>query len=153
VGEALVSVLDEKGIPTIVERAGILPPRSCMSAAAEEEIVKLIDTCPLADKYAETEDRESAYELLEDLRAEAQAQAEEEARQAALEKEQKVRERAYRQTTARRTPARRTTTRRTTSRQTTLEKAVNKTINQAASTVGREIGKKIVRGLFGTFLK
>jgi len=107
VGEALVSVLDEKGVPSIVDKAGILPPRSSMSAAAEEEIVKLIETCPLADKYAEAEDRESAYEILEDIRAEEQAQAEEAARQAAWEKEQKEREKAFRQQAARRAPARR----------------------------------------------
>ena len=152
VGEALVSVLDEKGVPSIVDRAGILPPRSSMSAAAEEEIVKMIETCPLADKYANAEDRESAYEILEDVRAREQAAEEEAARQAAWEKEQKEREKAFRQQFSR-TPARRTTTRRTTtsrSRQTTLEKAVNKTINQTANTIGRELGKQIIRGLFGT---
>ena len=152
VGEALVSVLDGKGVPSIVDKAGILPPRSSMSAAAEEEIVKLIDTCPLAGKYAEAEDRESAYEVLEEVRAQEQAEAEEAARQAAWEKEQKEREKAFRQQFTRRTPARRTTTRRTStrSRQTTLEKAVNKTINQTANTIGRELGKQIIRGLFGT---
>ena len=155
VGEALVSVLDEKGVPSIVDKAGILPPRSSMSAAAEEEIVKLIDACPLADKYADLEDRESAYEVLEELRAQEQAEAEEAERQAAWEKEQKEREKAFRQQYTRRTPARRTTTRRTTTRrrQSTLEKAVNKTINQTANTVGRELGKQIIRGLFGIRLK
>ena len=155
VGEALVSMLDEKGVPSIVDKAGILPPRSSMSAAAEEEIVKLIDACPLADKYADLEDRESAYEVLEELRAQEQAEAEEAERQAAWEKEQKEREKAFRQQYTRRAPARRTTTRRTTTRrrQSTLEKAVNKTINQTANTVGRELGKQIIRGLFGIRLK
>ena len=37
-GEALVSVLDPKGVPGIVQRANILPPRSSMSAASDEEI-------------------------------------------------------------------------------------------------------------------
>ena len=67
------------------------------------------------------------------------------ARQAAWEKEQRERERMYRQAAAPRRTS--TTTRR--KKQDPLEKA----INSAANTVGRELGKQIVRGLFGTFRK
>ena len=152
VGEALVSVLDEKGVPSIVEKAGILPPRSSMSAAAEEDIARCITDSPLAAEYQYSEDRRSAYEVLEEVRQQAQEREEAEARQKAFEKEQKAqqaawekemreRDRAYRQLTGR------STTRRTSSRkrQTPLEK----TINSAANTVGRELGKKLIRGLFG----
>ena len=68
--------------------------------------------------------------------------------QAAWEKEQRERERMYRQAAAPRRTS--TTTRRTTTsrkKQDPLEKA----INSAANTVGRALGKQIVRGLFGTF--
>ena len=142
VGEALVSVLDEKGTPSIVERAGILPPRSSMNAVPEEDIRKAIKTCSLANKYSEVEDRESAYEQLEEIRAE----AEEEARKAA-EKEAKEKERE-RKAKQRSSSSRSTSSRK---RQSSLEKAVNKTINSTANTVGRELGKQIIRGLFGTF--
>ena len=165
VGEALVSVLDEKGVPTVVERANILPPRSSMSAAEGAQVQAAVNGSPLRDKYAQTEDRRSAYEVLEEARQRETAQEEEAARQAAAEKEQKAREkelkaqqtawekeqreweRAARQSTARRP----STSRRATSRkkQDPLEKA----INSAANTVGRELGKQIVRGLFGTFRK
>ena len=151
VGEALVSVLDEKGVPSIVERAGILPPRSSMGAASEAEIMAAIDASPMVEKYADEEDRHSAYEALEEVRAEEAQRAEEEARQAEWEKEQARKAAAYhRSNTTRRTTTRKTTTRkRTSSRQTPVEKM----INSAANTVGRELGKKIARGIFDTLLK
>ena len=155
VGEALVSVLDEKGVPSIVERAGILPPRSSMDAVEIDAINTVMEGSPIFEKYAEVEDRESAYEVLEEIRAEEAAAAEAEERRKEWEKAIKS---AGRTTTRRSTSTRRTTTRRTTTkktttrkRQSTLEKAVSKTINTTANTIGREIGKKIVRGLFDTF--
>ena len=155
VGEALVSVLDEKGVPSIVEKAGILPPRSSMSAAAETEMQSVLTASPLYQKYTQTEDRHSAYEALNSVRAEQALREEEEARQAAWEKEQK--EKASRQAAARRTTSRSTSSRsRSTStrkRQSSVEKAINKTVSSAANTVGRELGKQIVRGILGNFLK
>ena len=145
-GEALVSVLDEKGVPSIVDRAGILPPRSSMSAADENTVQTVIRDSAYFDKYAQTEDRRSAYEVLAEVREEEMERAEQEARQAAWEKEMAQRKKAYTQTTTRRT----TSTRK---KQTTLEKAVSKTITSTANTIGRELGKQLVRGLFGTLLK
>ena len=156
VGEALVSVLDEKGVPSVVQRAGVLPPRSSMSAANQTEVDRVISESTLYRKYTQMEDRRSAYEVLEEVREEQAAREEAEARQAAWEKERKAQqaawekkqramERAYRQPA----PPRRTTSSRATSsrkKQDPLEKA----INSAANTVGRELGKQIVRGLFGT---
>ena len=142
VGEALVSVLDEKGVPSIVQKATILPPRSSVSAVAPDEIDRVVRESPLQQKYAKAEDRYSAYEALEQVREQQTRAAEEEARQKAWEKEQAARERAYRQSTQRS----RSTGSRRPSRQTPLEKAINSTAN----TVGRELGKQIVRGLFGT---
>jgi hypothetical protein len=154
VGEALVSVLDEKGVPTIVEKAGILPPRSSMSAACDDDIARCIADSPLCDEYSQMEDRRSAYEVLEEVRQDALAREEAEARQKAFEKEQQAqqaawekemreRDRAYRQMMGRTTSTRRSTSTR--KRQSPLEK----TINSAANTVGRELGKSLIRGLFG----
>ena len=153
VGEALVSVLDEKGVPSVVDRAAILPPRSSMSAVDDRTLRSVIDASPLKEKYAEMEDRESAYEVLTELREQAEqeaaAQAEREAREKAAREREKARAAARpaaRSTS--RAPARTTSSRSTSSRrrQTPLEKAVNSTAN----TIGREVGKQIVRGLFGT---
>ena len=63
-GQALVSVLDGKGVPGIVQRAGILPPRSSMSIAAPESIAEVMAKSPLKEKYDKTVDRVSAYEKL-----------------------------------------------------------------------------------------
>jgi DNA helicase HerA-like ATPase len=64
VGEALVSVLDEKGTPTIVERALMYPPMSRLSPLTGEERAKIIRGSVLAGHYERTVDRESAYETL-----------------------------------------------------------------------------------------
>jgi len=138
VGQALISVLDEDGVPTIVEQAGVLPPRSSMKAASAEEIQAAVKESPLAERYNETQDRRSAYEMLEEDRAEAQEQAEKEAKAAEKEKERKEKEK---------TKSKKTTSTR--KRQSALEKTVNKTISTAANTVGRELGKQLIRGLFG----
>ncbi len=63
-GEALVSFLDEKGAPSVVDRATILPPQSYMNAISAELRASVIATSPLAGKYDEIIDRESAYEIL-----------------------------------------------------------------------------------------
>lgn len=63
-GQALVSFLDEEGIPQIVEHARILPPQSSMNMAEEYLIKNNIIACPLYSKYAVSVDRESAYEIL-----------------------------------------------------------------------------------------
>ena len=64
VGEALVSFLDEKGRPCIVERAFVLPPGSRLGAVTPEERAATIKASLLAGTYDKVEDRESAYEKL-----------------------------------------------------------------------------------------
>ena len=140
VGQALVSVLDADGVPSIVERAGILPPRSSMNAATAADIQAVIKDSPLGARYKAGEDRRSAYEVLEDERAEAQEQAEKEARQAQKEKERQARKK---------TTSSKKSSSSTRKRQSTLEKAFSKTVSSTANTVGRELGKSLVRGLLG----
>jgi DNA helicase HerA-like ATPase len=64
VGEALVSFLDEKGIPTPVERTFICPPASHLGAITDIERANNIKTSIVAGVYDKTVDRESAYETL-----------------------------------------------------------------------------------------
>ena len=85
VGEALVSFLDEEGIPSIVERASILPPQSLMGAAGTEEVKRLIYSDALDEKYREGIDRESAFEVLTRASAELEKQRLEAAAAAAEE--------------------------------------------------------------------
>ena len=169
VGEALVSVLDEKGVPTVVERAGILPPRSSMNIVENDVLQSVINASPLFEKYMVIVDRESAYELLSARYDEAQAQTQEETEQLEDEKKefeaekeeleqvkyeteldreraklQKEREKLEKEREKLREKSKsRTGTRR---RTTPMRSAVN----SAANTVGREIGKQLIRGIFGT---
>src|SRR5690606_38974443 len=79
-GEALVSVLDEKGRRTVVERTLVAPPRSRIGVRSEVERAALFQTSPLAGRYERGIDRESAYEILaqraEHAAKQAQAEAE-----------------------------------------------------------------------------
>jgi hypothetical protein len=64
VGEALVSFLDEKGRPAMVERAFIVPPASRLGPLSESERRKAIESSLVAGHYEKLVDRESAYEKL-----------------------------------------------------------------------------------------
>ena len=69
VGEALMSFLDEKGMPTPVERAFVCPPASHVGAITADERARLVQGSALRGKYERTVDRESAYERLRDRAA------------------------------------------------------------------------------------
>jgi uncharacterized protein len=64
VGEALISFLDEKGRPSIVERGYIIAPGSKMGAMAPDKLSLIVHQSHLYNKYAQMLDRQSAYELL-----------------------------------------------------------------------------------------
>ncbi len=82
-GEALVSFLDEKGAPSIVERAKILFPLSQIGAISEGQRSDIMRQSRLAGKYDKVDDRESAFEVLMKVKEE----EEKEAAEAAEEKE------------------------------------------------------------------
>jgi hypothetical protein len=82
VGEALVSFLDEKGMPNIVERSFILPPRSQIGPIAPEQRDQILKASLLFGHYEKQLDRESAYEALK-LKTEEAIKAAEEAKVAA----------------------------------------------------------------------
>ena len=143
-GEALVSVLDEKGVPTVVERAGILPPRSSMNAVDANTVAAVIGQSPLFEKYGEIIDRESAYELIaaeqEKAAEEAAKAAEEEAR--AKEEAAKAKEEAAKQKEKEKEAKQKAAARK--------NSALGKATSSAMNSFGREIGRQIFRGLFGT---
>lgn len=64
IGEALVTALNEKGIPTPLVHTMLVPPRSRMDILTEGEIDNLVNASKLVKKYASDEDRESACEIL-----------------------------------------------------------------------------------------
>ncbi len=133
VGEALVSTLNEKGAPGMVEKTLICPPHSRIGPATEDERRAVIQSSPLFGRYEKTVDRVSAYEVLTErarqrLAAEQRAEAEE-ARPA---------ERASRQ--------KRRSSRRRDSVTTSLLKSV-------ARAMGSSLGRSIIRGLLGSWLR
>ena len=87
VGEALVSFLDDDGIPNIVERAFILPPQSMMGIADENAVNTYILSDEFEVKYRESYDRESAYEIITKANEELEAQRIREAEEAEAEKQ------------------------------------------------------------------
>jgi hypothetical protein len=92
-GEALVSFLDEKGVPGMVQRARILFPLSQIGAISESQRKQCINASRLYGKYDRVIDRESAFEVLlaqsEKEQAEIQAAAQEEERELRKAKEAK----------------------------------------------------------------
>jgi len=133
VGEALVSLLDGDGVPSMVERANILPPKSSMAAVDDSLLQETVQKSFLRRKYENEEDRESAFEVLTEEREEKEQEETE-----AAEKAEKKKEKAAKKKTS--------SGRKKTS-------YVEKAANSAVTAIGREIGRKIVRGLFDTFLK
>lgn len=129
VGEALVSVLEDKGTPSMVEKTLMCPPRSLMGAASDAEKADLLRLSPLAGRYDTTVDRDSAYEMLQ-RRAEVAAR---EAEQAKLQAEQ---EKAERKSSG--------------SRRQGIGEAFVKSIARA---VGSRVGRQIVRGILGSIFK
>ena len=96
VGEALVSFLDGDGIPTVVERAYILPPQSLIGPAESDRVKSLILSDEFDLKYRESIDRESAYEIINKAAEEMQKQRLAAEEQAEAEKQRQKEEAAAR---------------------------------------------------------
>ena len=145
-GEALVSFLDEKGIPAIVERAFILPPQSLMGPAEDSAVRSNILSSEFELKYRDVIDRESAYEILVQAQAELVRQQSEAMEQAQAEKlrlkeeaaaeKLRMKEEAAAQKAAEKAAAQRT-------------KTMQKAATVAASTVATAVGRNLVNSVTG----
>ena len=164
-GQAVVSVLDEKGRPAPVAPVVVNAPAAVMGPASESTVSQVLGSSPLRPEYADAVDNESAYEMLV-ARVQADAQAAEEARAAeeaakeraraeaaaakAAEKEaareaakrekeaERLEREAIKEAERRRREAERAAERR--------QREVEKTIGS----VGRQITREITRSIFGT---
>jgi len=76
VGEALVSMLEDKGTPGIVQRTLICPPASHIGPVSDSEKAALLKNSPLAGRYDEAVDRQSAHEKLQKRAEEAAEEVE-----------------------------------------------------------------------------
>ena len=131
-GEALVSTLDQKGRPQIVQRTLIRPPESQIGPIKPALRKTIISTSLVAGVYDTAIDRKSAHEILTE-RAEQQAKEQEtaeveKAREKALAKEQKSSSRGGRQT------------------------VMESFFKSAARAVGSTIGRQIIRGVLGSIM-
>ena len=152
VGEALVSLLQPDGSPSPVQRTLVKPPSSRVGPVDPQERATLIATDALGSKYDLAIDRESAHEKLAG-RAEAAAQAEEASRLKAAADAEAARE-AKEELAARREAekieARR---RREANRPTMADKMITSATRAAASSIGRQIGNRLLRGVLGGLLR
>ena len=133
VGEALVSTLDEDGIPSPVERILIRPPESRIGPMTDAEREEHIGRSPFKGRYDVGVDRESAYEMLiaraaSDAAAEA-AELERIEREAAIAKQSK------------------------TSRSSNRQSATEALLKSAARSIGTQLGRRVIRGILGSLLR
>lgn len=149
VGEALVSCLDENGVPGIVQRAFILPPQSRMGTITDEERRAVIDASGMKQKYDKAIDNFSAYEYFEQQNEEQEKEEQEAAEKAAKQaaNEEKKAAKSAKSTTTKRTSATAKAAKKTKS---AASKAMTRVTNSAMSTIGRELGRSIIRGIFGS---
>ena len=151
-GEVLVSLLDEEGIPGIVERAYVMPPRSFLGVAEESKRQEIIKASPLDSKYAKTVDRESAYEVLQKRAEQAAKEAAEEAGEEYVPEEETLQEEIRRNSRSTSTKTKKTTTRRTTTKK-EPPSMFEKVAEKAATSFGRSIANALARGILGSLLK
>ncbi|MDC4222977.1 MAG: DUF853 family protein [Candidatus Manganitrophus sp.] len=128
VGEALVSLLDEKGRPGIVERAFILPPRSQIGPISPEACRQMIQRSVLYGHYEKAVDRESAYEKLKARAAQVPEQPSE------------AQEGSWTDVL----------TGSAGKRGRSREGIVESMAKSAARAIGSQLGRQIMRGLFGS---
>jgi uncharacterized protein len=126
VGEALVSLLDEKGRPTVTERAFVVPPGSQLGPLSDAERRDAMAASPLAGHYEKAVDRESAYERLK-------ARAEQPAKESSAASDVifgKTGPRGGRQS----------------------QGLLDAMAKSAARAVGSQVGRELIRGVLGSLL-
>ena len=145
VGEALVSTLEKKGHPSIVQRTLVRPPSSRLGPLTDKERREVIKDSPVMGLYEDEVDRKSAYEILK-KRAEELRKREEELAEAGRDQERHGSFRVPRRRST--TSKRRTTRRRSSRRQTASETFTKSVLRSLGSSLGRVLGRAI-RGALG----
>lgn len=122
VGEALVSLLDEKGTPTIVDRALVYPPHSRLSPLNPEERTRFVRESVLFGHYEKIVNRESAYEKLKEKAEQMKTESQEEAAQKRRAAEPKSQ----------------------------AGQLIGAAVKSAAHAIGSQLGRQIIRGVLGS---
>ncbi|MDU5971105.1 MAG: helicase HerA-like domain-containing protein, partial [Finegoldia magna] len=122
-GEALISFLDEKGAPSITKKGLVLPPHSSFTPLSQSDVDYIVKNSDLNQKYSQSIDRESAYEILQN-KLQNQIKEEPEKPQKAKKQEKSA-----------------------------IEDFATKSINSMLGSFTRQIGRDIARGIFGSIKK
>ena len=136
VGEALVSMLEDKGVPAVVDRVLIRPPTSRIGPLTDAERAAIRAQSTLGERYDTPLDRESAAEVLAE-RARKQAAREAEAAEREAREDERTRKKKA------------STGRRRSGRQTPTEAMVK----SAARSIGTALGRSLMRGIMGVLKK
>lgn len=124
IGEALISALNEKGIPTPLVHTYLRAPQSRMDVLTDQEIEDILMSSRIADRYNEHIDRESAYEI---LTGKIETAHSEEVQEQLREQQKKARKSSRRE-------------------KSTIEKVINSTTTRQ---IGRTVARELTRGLLG----
>ncbi len=141
VGEALVSLLDERGMPSVVERALIRPPRSRIGPITPAERAAIQAASPIGRRYDQAIDRDSAYERLRGREAATMAETRSPSGYARPAPPPPPPETLRRP----RAPA--------PSRRAAPQSTAERIVDSVARQVGTQLGRQIVRGLLGSILR
>ena len=159
-GEALISFLNEKGEPNIVEKATILPPQSMMGALDDSMRLMIINRSEFKGKYDTEIDRESAFEIItkdiqeeearkeqerqekEKAKLEEQQRKEEEKKQKEEEKELKAKEKAKKEA------EKEAEKKRKKSISYKIEKQAGRTANTMINSIGRKVANELFKSIF-----
>lgn len=148
-GEALISFLDENGIPGVVERAYIMPPKSKIGPAKDQEALKrYIGMSYLGAKYNTVSDRYSAYEMLkeksEKMAAEVKAEEQPPIRQSTVQRNQvpNANKGIFESLLM-----------GTGSKSSRKDSPLDRFMKSAASSIGTQVGRSVIRGILGSISK
>lgn len=157
-GQAIVSFLDEKGVPGIAQQVDILPPQSLMSSISDTTRDQIVKGSLLYSKYATAVDNDSAYEFLQRKGLEDQAKADQQEKEnaAAKEKEKadkeaaKQKEKEEKAAQKEKEKAEKAEQKAAEKAQKEKERAMKQVGSTLMGTVGRQVGKELGKN-FGTF--
>ncbi len=150
IGEALISVLDEEGIPTVVKKCSVLPPQSQMGALEDDIRKNEILNSLLYSRYSEMVDRDSAYEFLQ-RKALADEESERKAAEEAALKKQQEKEAAEAEKLRLKEEA--AALKEEEKKKKKAKSAAKSVASSAAGTIGREIGNTLGKSVGGSFGK
>lgn len=139
VGQAVVSYLSEDGTPSVADVVSIVPPQSSLKTLDSFMVQQLINSSPYYNKYAESIDNVTAFEQL-------QQKDSEQARLNQIEQERQVAEKLEQE---RLKQVQKEQEKMVQSKASTKDSTMDKFTKNLMSSVGREVGKVITRGILG----